>query len=150
MIDKIISGGQTGVDRAGLDVAMALRIPHGGWCPKGRKAEDGTIPAIYQLQETPKPDYKQRTEWNVRDSDGTLILSRGDPTGGTATTIKLANTLGKTCLVLDLLISPAPELILEWVEQQDIQVLNIAGPRESGCPGIHDQTVAFLQRCLTA
>lgn len=97
-IDKIISGGQTGVDRAGLDVAIALGIPHGGWCPKGRKAEDGTIPAIYQIQETPKTNYKQRTGWNVRDSDGTLILTLGEPTGGTAATIKLAAAHGKHCL----------------------------------------------------
>lgn len=147
-IEKIVSGGQTGVDRAGLDVAIALGIPHGGWCPKGRKAEDGTIPAVYQLQETPKTYCKQRTEWNVRDSDGTLILTRGEPTGGTATTIKLAAAHGKPCLVLDLLTSPASETVRTWIEANGIRVLNVAGPRESGCPGIYDQAVAFLRQCL--
>ncbi len=148
MIEKIVSGGQTGVDRAGLDVAIALGIPHGGWCPKGRKAEDGALPAIYQLQETPTADYKQRTAWNVRDSDGTLIMTRGIPTGGTATTIKLASTHGKPCLVLDLLANPTQALALDWIANNRIRVLNVAGPRESGCPGIHAQATAFLQRCL--
>jgi len=147
-IEKIISGGQTGVDRAGLDVAMALGIPHGGWCPKGRKAEDGAIPANYQLRETPKTYYKQRTGWNVRDSDGTLIVTRGTPTGGTETTIKLAAAYGKPCLVLDLLTSPTPEMVGTWVNDNEINVLNVAGPRESGCPGIHSQAKALLQRCL--
>ena len=148
MIEKIISGGQTGVDRAGLNVAIELAIPHGGWCPKGRKAEDGAIPAIYQLQETPKTDYKQRTGRNVQDSDGTLILTRGEPTGGTATTIKLAAAQGKPCLVLDLRTSPTPEAVRTWIEANGVSVLNVAGPRESGCPGIHDQAMAFLRKCL--
>lgn len=74
-MEKIVSGGQTGVDRAGLDFAIALGIPHGGWCPKGRKAEDGPIDNRYQLQETPRADYLQRTEWNVRDNDGTVIFT---------------------------------------------------------------------------
>jgi hypothetical protein len=147
-IDKIISGGQTGVDRAGLDVAIALDISHGGWCPKGRKAEDGTIPAIYQLQETPKTNYEQRTGWNVRGSDGTLILTRGEPSGGTATTTKLAAAHGKPCLVLDLLIAPTSETVRAWIADNSIRVLNVAGPRESGCPGIHYQAKTFLRRCL--
>ncbi len=75
VLQKIISGGQTGADRAALDFAIARGIPHGGWCPRGRLAEDGTIPALYQLSETPGPDHAQRTEWNVRDSDGTVIFS---------------------------------------------------------------------------
>ena len=148
MIEKIISGGQTGVDRAGLDVAIALGIPHGGWCPKGRKAEDGAIPAVYLLQETPKMDYKQRTGRNVRDADGTLIMTRGKPTGGTATTIKLATAQGKPCLVLDLLTSPTPETVRAWIDDKGIRVLNVAGPRESGCPGIHDAAAEFFRACL--
>jgi hypothetical protein len=146
-IGKIVSGGQTGVDRAGLDVAIALNIPHGGWCPKGRKAEDGTIPAVYQLQETPTAEYRQRTEWNVRDSDGTLVLTRGEPTGGTALTIKLAAACSRPCLVIDLNASPAPETVGTWLAANRIRRLNIAGPRESGCPGIHDEAVKFL-RCF--
>ena len=72
---KIVSGGQTGADRAALDWAMAHGVPHGGWCPAGRLAEDGVIDMRYSLKETPQPEYLQRTEWNVRDSDATLIVS---------------------------------------------------------------------------
>ncbi len=149
-VDKIISGGQTGVDRAALEVAIAMDMPHGGWCPKGRKAEDGEIPAIYQLQETATTYCKQRTAWNVRDSDGTLILTLGEPTGGTATTIKLANTHGKPCLVIDLLTTSSQETVRLWITDNGISVLNVAGPRERGCPGIHDQAVVFLRQCLDA
>jgi hypothetical protein len=147
-IGKIVSGGQTGIDRAGLDVAIAMGISHGGWCPQGKKAEDGTIPPTYRLQETPKTDYRQRTEWNVRDSDGTLILTRGQPAGGTAATIRFAADYNKPCLVLDLTTTPTPQTVRSWLKQFDIQVLNVAGPRESGCPGIQQQAVDFLQRCL--
>ena len=147
-IEKIVSGGQTGVDRAGLDVAIALQIPHGGWCPKGRKAENGTVPTVYQLNETPTAVYKQRTEWNIRDSDGTLILTHGEPTGGTALTIKLADAYAKPCLVIDLNASPAPETVSAWLAANHIKVLNIAGSRESGCPGIHDEAVKFLRTFL--
>ena len=82
LIEKIVSGGQTGADRMGLDWAIWHDIPHGGWCPRFRKAEDGKIPDQYQLTETPKSDYVQRTEWNVRDSDGTLIFSLSDKLSG--------------------------------------------------------------------
>src|SRR6266851_4977853 len=99
MFAKIISGGQTGVDRAALDVALELGIPCGGWCPKGRRAEDGRIPKRYPLVETPTPAYPVRTEWNVRDSDGTLVLARGQASGGTALTIEFATDYGKPCLV---------------------------------------------------
>ena len=89
MIKKIISGGQTGADRAALDVAIKFNIPHGGWIPKGRIAEDGPLPDKYQLQEMPTSSYPKRTEQNVIDSDGTLIFSRGKPTGGTDYTRKM-------------------------------------------------------------
>src|SRR5947209_13063019 len=95
MVAKIVSGGQTGVDRAALDVALELGLPCGGWCPRGRRAEDGPLPARYPLTETSWEGYPQRTRWNVRDSDGTLILTRGQPDRGTALTIKLAQRLGK-------------------------------------------------------
>ena len=90
MIERIVSGGQTGVDRAALEVAIEHQIPIGGWCPRGRRSEDGTIPTKFTLQETPTADYSQRTAWNVRDSDGTLLISCGELTGGTALTKTLA------------------------------------------------------------
>ncbi|MFQ5587063.1 MAG: putative molybdenum carrier protein, partial [Thermodesulfobacteriota bacterium] len=97
-IEMIVSGGQTGVDRAALDVALELGIRCGGWCPKGRLAEDGVIDSRYHLDETGSKSYSQRTEWNVRDSDGTLILTVEEPTGGTALTIRAAEELGKPCI----------------------------------------------------
>jgi hypothetical protein len=90
------------VDRASLDAALEFGIPCGGWCPKGRKAEDGPIPPRYPLSETPSADYGQRTEWNVRDSDGTLILNSGELAGGTAQTVEIARRLRKPFLVVDL------------------------------------------------
>ena len=128
---EIISGGQTGVDRAALDAALELGIPCGGWCPKGRKAEDGPIPERYPLKETDSSSYPVRTEMNVRDSDGTLILTWGRPTGGTALTIRLARRHGKPCLVVDLKKPPDPSSLRAWLEKKQIGVLNVAGPRES-------------------
>src|SRR5437870_10377236 len=97
MLTKIISGGQTGVDRAALDVALELGLPCGGWCPRGRRAEDGPIPERYPLQEMKSPAYPPRTARNVRDSDGTVILTRGQPDRGTALTIELAERYRKPC-----------------------------------------------------
>ena len=136
------------MDRAALDVAMALGLPCGGWCPKGRKAEDGVIDARYPLQETPSDSYAQRTEWNVRDSDGTLVLTRGEPTGGTAQTVEAAQRLGKPCLVLDLEARPDAGAVRAWVDAHAVNVLNIAGPRESNPPGIYTQAAQFLRRVL--
>ncbi|MCK5218413.1 putative molybdenum carrier protein [bacterium] len=143
--DKIISGGQAGVDRAALDVALNLKISCGGWCPRGRSAEDGRIAEKYPLQATPDADYSQRTRWNVRDADGTLILKRGKLSGGTALTVALAKRLNKPCLILDLDSSCDPETICQWIIRHKIQVLNIAGPRESQNPGIYYQAKVFLE-----
>ncbi len=148
MIERIVSGGQTGVDRAALDAALALGLPCGGWCPRGRRAEDGLLDERYPLRETPSADYTQRTEWNVRDSDGTLVLTRGRASGGTALTLALARRLGRPCLALDLGADPAPETLREWVEAQGIAVLNVAGPRESQHPGIQSDARAFLESAL--
>jgi hypothetical protein len=148
MFTCIVSGGQTGVDRAALDVGLELGIPCGGWCPHGRKAEDGPIPARYPLQETPTDEYAQRTEWNVRDSDGTLVLTRGEPRGGTALTIAMARRQGKPCLILDLDGLCGVREIHEWVKAQQIRVLNVAGPRESDNPGICLQASDALRRIL--
>jgi hypothetical protein len=149
VIERIVSGGQTGVDRAALDVALALGLPCGGWCPRGRRAEDGPIDERYPLRETPSPDYPQRTEWNVRDSDGTLVLTRGRPSGGTALTLALARRLDRPCLVLDLASDPDPDHVKRWVEAEGIRTLNVAGPRESQHPGIQDDARAFLEMTLS-
>jgi hypothetical protein len=101
MIKKIISGGQTGTDRAALDAAIKLSIPHGGWIPKGQKGEDGPLPAKYKSQEMPTASYPKRTEKNVIDSDGTLIISRGKPTGGSDYTRKMAlKNINVSCSIL--------------------------------------------------
>src|SRR5947209_17179443 len=114
MLKKVVSGGQTGVDRAALDAALELGVPCGGWCPRGRRAEDGPIPERYPLRETSWDGYPQRTEWNVRDSDGTLILTRGEPDRGTALTARLANTQNKPCLVIDLALPWDIEEVRQW------------------------------------
>lgn len=148
MIERVVSGGQTGVDRAALDVAMALGIPCGGWCPKGRKAEDGVLDARYPLRETPSDGYVERTTWNVRDSDGTLILTRSALSGGTAQTVEDARRLGKPHLVVDLS-RPLPiEAVRGWIRTNRIRVLNVAGPRESKDPGIHRAALEFLKDFL--
>ncbi len=145
----MISGGQTGVDRSALDVALELGVPAGGWCPKGRKAEDGSLASRYPLTETPSEQYRQRTEWNVRDSDGTLVLTRGAPAEGTAYTIEAARKLGKPCLVLDLSGAPSQSAAQAWAEEHKVRVLNVAGPRESKCPGIYAQAAQFLRAILS-
>src|SRR5262245_26006356 len=148
VIWKIVSGGQTGVDRAALDVAQEIGIPCGGWCPKGRLAEDGPIDPRYPLDETPSPDYAQRTRWNVRDSDGTLVLARASPRGGTAFTLRCARSLQRPVLVIDLSQPPEPGSLQEWAESQGIGTLNVAGPRESTAPGVYGEAVAFLRGAL--
>jgi hypothetical protein len=150
VVERVISGGQTGVDRAALDVALELGVPCGGWCPRGRRAEDGVIPEKYPLQETSTKEYPQRTERNVCDADGTLILTHGQPDRGTALTAKLANRHRKPLYVVDLEQPAADEAakVREWLQQQHIAVLNVAGPRESSAEGIHAQASAFLRAVL--
>ena len=143
-ITRVVSGGQTGVDRAALDVALELGISCGGWCPRGRKAEDGPINDIYPLQETPGNHYSERTEWNVRDSDGTLILTRGKPTGGTALTVSFARAMSRPLMILDLFSKPESLPVVDWLESNKIQVLNVAGPRESTETPVYDLAHEFL------
>lgn len=133
---EIVSGGQTGADRGALDAAMELGFPVGGWCPAGRRAEDGPIPSRYPLKETPSPEYAVRTAWNVRDSSGTLIFSAGELVGGTAFTVREARQRRKPLMVID----PYgfdPIIVREWIEKHGIDRLNVAGPRESEQPGIY-------------
>jgi hypothetical protein len=144
-IEKIVSGGQTGVDRAALDVALELGISCGGWCPKGRKAEDGPIDIRYPLNETHSANYRVRTERNVRESDGTLIFTWREPKGGTGLTIKFAQKYKKPYFVVDLSVGGNPEGVRKWGEANKINVLNVAGLRESEFPGIYRQTAQFLR-----
>jgi len=145
----IISGGQSGVDRAALDAALEGGLRCSGWCPKGRRAEDGAIAARYPLRETPLTNYVQRTEWNVRDAQGTLILTRGHPSGGTAQTIRFAAQRNQPCLIVDLATRrTTPSLVCGWLRWHRISVLNVAGPRESKAPGIYRAAKLFLHKVL--
>lgn len=146
MFEKIISGGQTGVDRAALDVALKLGISCGGWCPKGRKAEDGKIGLKYPLKETNSNSYSVRTRKNVKDSDGTLVLTWGPPTGGTFDTIESAEKFKEPFWVVDLRESSSSDVekVLEWGKANKVNILNVAGPRESNAPGIYASAVKFL------
>lgn len=151
MLQKIVSGGQTGVDRAALDVGLLLGIPIGGWCPKGRLAYDGPISEKYPLKETPTADYLQRTEWNVRDSDATLIITWGEPTGGTGFTKTCAVKLKKPFLVINLQKLSQPQAVDEihsWFNRTPITTLNIAGPRESEAKNIYNHAHALLMQAL--
>ncbi|NLE39761.1 MAG: molybdenum cofactor carrier [Pirellulaceae bacterium] len=145
---RIISGGQTGVDRAALDVAITLGIPHGGWCPRGRLAEDGRIADHYRLDETASADYAARTERNVVDADGTLILHRGRLRGGTFLTHQLAQRHDKPCLTVDLNEPTDPDAAREWLREHEVHTLNVAGPRESQSPGIGDEARRYLIELL--
>ena len=149
MFAKIVSGGQTGVDRAALDLALELGLACGGWCPKGRRAEDEPIPERYPLTETSSRAYPQRTRCNVLDSDGTLVLTRGRPVGGTALTIKIATENDKPCLVVDLSRQSDLAAVRNWCWTHQIQTLNVAGARESEKPGIYAQAAEFLRALLT-
>lgn len=175
---KIVSGGQTGVDRGALDAAICLNIAHGGWCPRGRIAENGLVPHHYRLKETETSDYVVRTERNVVDSDATLILFRDILAGGTRLTYRKAVQHGKPVFLLDLSLLPpwacdepatpesalAPDScgtgndaaipdkareLLEWLDSGSFETLNVAGPRESGCPGIASETSRLLIRLFS-
>ena len=144
----IVSGGQTGVDRAALDAATELGIATGGWCPRGRLAEDGPIENRYTLRETPSSEYGERTAWNVRDSDATLILVRDAPTGGTAYTIAVAEEERKPVLIVRVGDKQAAVKIRRWLRAQSPAVLNVAGPRESTSPGIYPEARRILVEAL--
>lgn len=149
-LKRIVSGGQSGVDRAALDVAMRLGFGCGGWCPRGRLSEDGSIPMNYPLKETPTPAYAERTEWNARDSDGTLVLTWGPPANGTAFTVDMAHKHGRPVLVIDLDRRAANlDEVHTWLLENGIRTLNVAGPRESKCPGIYEDASAFLEALLS-
>ncbi len=145
---KIISGGQTGVDRAALDAAIELGLGYGGSIPKGRKAEDGPIDENYgKLTELGSPDYRVRTQKNVTDSDATLIITTGRLSGGTELTARLASTQHKPHLIIDLKKMDEARALGEaaaWLDLVRPGVLNVAGPRESEAPGIYGAAYGFL------
>ncbi len=150
-IERIVSGGQTGADRAALDWARQHGVPHSGWCPKGRLAADGPLPAHYQLQETESAGYRQRTRLNVRDSDATLILNTGVLDGGTLQTLRFARTLGKPHLVIqldELTLDEAAKQVRVWLGEGRFSALNVAGPREEKRPGIYASVIALLDACF--
>jgi len=148
MIEKIISGGQTGADRAALDVAIKLGILYGGWIPKGRITEEGPLPEQYQMQEMPTESYADRTEQNVIDSDGTLIICRGRPTGGSDYTREMALKHKKQLLHVDLNQTSsfdAGSLISSWIKLYQIKTLNVAGPRASKDPNVYVDVFRILE-----
>jgi hypothetical protein len=151
---RIVSGGQTGADRAALDAARALGIPTGGWVPRGRAAEDGPLPDAYRgMTETASPDPAVRTEWNVRDSHATLLLSHGSLTGGSAFTRACAKRWSRPLLHLDLRARSAESAeaaLRDWLEALAPRILNVAGPRASEDPEIYAEAHRLLLRVLAA
>lgn len=144
----IVSGGQTGVDRAALDVAMERGMPCGGWCPAGRWAEDGPIHARYPLRETPSDNPAERTQWNVRDSDGTAVLTTSAASSGTELTQRIARRLGRPVYWWHLDAPPDPDAFRRWLQTHKIRTLNVAGPRESESPGVYASACAWLRASL--
>jgi hypothetical protein len=141
----IISGGQTGVDRAALDFALNNGIPCGGWCPKGRRSEDGSIPSRYPLKETASEDYSVRTRKNILSSDGTLIIVKdGLMDRGTQLTANLCEQLGKPYFSAGISENSVKECFRKWFEEKNIFTLNVAGCRESSQPGIYNYALEML------
>jgi hypothetical protein len=152
MLVKIVSGGQTGADIAALDVALRHDFPHGGWCPKGRKSVDGPIPSRYLLTETPSSSYLQRTEWNVRDSDGTVVFTlAAEATGGSLKTIQFALKHGKPFVHIARSGAGYTDPALrfqQFVDEHRIGTLNVAGSRESKEPGINRWVMEVLENAF--
>ncbi|HMO86661.1 MAG TPA: putative molybdenum carrier protein [Lacipirellulaceae bacterium] len=146
----IVSGGQTGADRAALDFALRAGLPHDGWCPRGRLAEDGPLAGCYALRETPSPQYAERTAWNVRDSDATVVLTtRRELTGGTALTAETARSMQRPLLHLcaaDCGPLEAAVRLRQFLAEHRVGRLNVAGPRASQDPAVY----AFVDAVLTA
>jgi len=150
MIQKIISGGQTGADRAGIDAAIESGVRYGGWLPKGRAAEDGPVPETYSdFHEMSSGSYPERTRQNVLDSDGTVIFGYGRLTTGSALTLKLARQYGKPYMHIDLekAEDPVPG-IQNWIKKHEIKVLNVAGRKASKAPGIYNVVRGIIKQVL--
>ena len=160
-VKRVISGGQTGVDQAALRAAQTCGLDCGGWCPPGRICESGIIPPIFPLEETPEersPEAldiprSQRTEWNVRDSDATLVLQTrlsDNQDLGTGWTIRCAARYGRPLLVCDPADPMAPAMITRWLREKSVHRLNVAGPSENSCPGIGDRVYSLLRSILSS
>jgi hypothetical protein len=147
MIVKIVSGGQTGADQGGLNAAIACGVDHGGWCPKGRRSENGRIPLKYDLKEHGSWQYIERTEQNVIDSDATAIFTFGPLTGGSARTVDFCLKHKKPYIHIDLLMENDEQDLIDFIGKKDV-VLNVAGNRESKAKGIASKTEDFLLQCL--
>jgi hypothetical protein len=151
VVERVISGGQTGADRGGLDAAIELGIPHGGSCPRGRLAEDGAIPARYALRETASADAAERTRRNVEDADATVLFTRGAPSGGSALTSEIAAARARPLLAIDLAqVDPAgaAEEVRRFLDARRVGTLNVAGSRESLAPGIGAEVRGILLAAL--
>ena len=148
MLKKIISGGQTGVDRAALDVALELGLDRGGWCPAGRAADDGPIDARYPLTETNEMDHTVRTGYNVRESDGSILIYSGQLQGGTFYAVEMARHHGKPAMAIDMENPPPPSEVGDWITENAIATLHIGGQREASAPGIYARAYTYIRRCL--
>jgi len=151
MIERIISGAQTGADRGALNAAIVVGIPHGGWCPKGRKAEDGAIPDQYQVKETESANYQVRTEKNVLDADATVIIASYPLGPGTVLTLDLCLKHRRRVMIIQTGWSTpqAAVAICTFITENNVKVLNVAGSRESRCPGIQTFTGEVMTLALT-
>ncbi len=148
MLEKIISGGQTGADQGALDTAIQLGIDHGGWIPRGRKTEAGPLPGKYRLSEMPTGDYHLRTEKNVVSAEATVIFSHGPLSGGSLLTQRVAASHGRPCLHVDLNTESAfsaAQSLNDWIKEYNIRVLNVAGPRASHDPHIYQATADIVE-----
>jgi hypothetical protein len=151
MIKKIISGGQTGADQAGLDAAIKNNIPHGGAIPKGRMTENDVLPAKYNLKEMTTKSYSKRTEKNVMDSDGTVIFTQGRLTGGSLLTQKKAIEHGKPVIHLDLIavdIKQAGVALHQFIIDKNVEVLNVAGSRASNDERVYGAVFEIVDSVL--
>jgi len=144
----IISGGQSGIDRAALDFALKHKIPCGGWCPRGRKAEDGLIPDHYPLEEANFESPQHRTKKNVDESDGTLILYITEPDEGTRFTLQYAKEGKKPVYILKESDKVNSAEFSLWMDVNKIKVLNVAGPKESSEPGVYDFAIKAMKQLI--